>query len=202
MHVLDTRIRDFCASRGHTCHIDNVEQRGDYTYMKFVGASQPSQLSFSRADAGACMINDKVHHSTGVDSNLWYFHGTDMSGLLGVICRGNILSWGQLCDAEAGEYPHSPDGVYSYADYDISCSSCYGRSGAVVCFESVGFQLSEKYIFAFGQSMVPEGTIGRMSRSEFKRSGAKGLEKIHNPKSIRLLWCRANTDFLQIFLED
>ena len=112
------------------------------------------------------------------------------------------MSWGQLCDAEAGEYSPSPDGVYSYADYDISCNSCYGRSGAVICFESVGFQLSEKSTLALGQTVVPEGTIGRMTRSEAKRSGAKGQEKIHNPKSICLLWCRANTDFLQTFLED
>ena len=170
--------------------------------MNFEGTVGPSQLSYDRARAEACMIEGQVHHSTGVHPDTLYFHGTDMVGLFGVICSGTVFSWGQLCDVEAGEYSHSPDGIYSYADFDISCNSCYGVAGAVVCFQSVGFQLSEKSTSALGQAMVPEGAIGKMTRSEAKRSGAKGQEKIHNPKSIRLLWCRASTDLLQTFLED
>lgn len=203
MSVLEHRIRDFCTRKGYHACISDVEQRGDFTYIKFEGTVGPSQLSYDRERAQACMIDGKVHHGTGVQPEALYYHGTDMKGLLGVICSGTMFSWGQLRDVEAGEeWAHSPDGVYSYADWDISCNSCYGVAGAVICFESVGFQLSENATIALGNNMVPEGAIGRMTRSEAKRSGAKGQEKIHNPKSIRLLWCRANTDFLQTFLED
>ena len=104
---------------------------------------------------------------------------------------------GLLSSSQVPPYkPHDPDGVYSFASYDVHASSFY-VAGCSLHFEGHGVTLPLNARF----SAVPPGCIMRCKRSVAKRIGSSGQEWVHNPEGIKLIRFTFATASLQVALQ-
>jgi len=115
---------------------------------------------------------------------LCFYHGTSPESLLAILFRGRIAA-----GSSVGKERCSPDGVYGYANRDVSTASSYVQAGVQLTFRpAYGTLLTAKQTSTL--QWVPQGCAARMKRGAYNRHQAAGAEWVFHEDSCEVLECR------------
>ena len=166
---------------GKSNPIQFIEEINDWHVCTLQGMQKPSTEAMQLHQQGFFWDDGGDQVFSVMKPEPVYFHGTDWQGGLNILCDKMFRVL----------VPHSPTGIYSYADESISAKSCYTAFGFEFAFSSYGVVLSLKA--SKHLDVVRPGQIARVARSEAKRSGRSvGCEHIHHPEGCFIHTCRIN----------
>ena len=185
-------LQELCTLLNRPCPVMSIATEGAWIALDLAPACMlaPTARSAAVAARGSIDVQMSSGHCTmdniAMPLPAAFWHCTSIETLLHILLEGRFASAGNL-----GSKMHTPDGLYAFANRDVSCESTYAQQGGQLKFRARCFAVSAANSRKL--NVVPEGVACRFHRSDYKRWGTPGTEWVLNPRSCHIITCRVHS---------